>query len=60
MTRRVVVLFAPSKYERLRAIADRRGISFNELVNRALDFLPEMSEPAQIWRILIEHYFSIV
>jgi hypothetical protein len=33
MTRRVVVLFTPSKYNRLRAEADKQGISFNELIN---------------------------
>jgi hypothetical protein len=37
MTRRVVVLFTPSKYNRLLDIAEAKGISFNELVNSALD-----------------------
>jgi len=37
MSRRVVVLFTPTKYNRLLDIAERRGISFNELVNSALD-----------------------
>ena len=44
MTRRVVVLLTPSKYERLLSIAYDRDISFNELVNGALDVLPELSE----------------
>jgi hypothetical protein len=42
----VVVLLAPSKYNRLRAVADRHGVSFNELVNRALDLIPETAARA--------------
>jgi len=42
MTRRVVILLTPSKYERLLTIAYERNISINELVNKALE--PELSK----------------